>query len=413
MTTVENVLAEATPKHQPIPKWEFVIIMALMTSLMALSIDTVLPALPTIGRDLHIQYANHIQLIVPFLFIGFGLGLLVFGPLSDAIGRKKPIYFGGAIFVIGCAISMAAQDLPTMLLGRILQGFGASGPRIVSTALIRDEYHGKAMAKIMSLIMTVFILVPAIAPSFGQILLFFVNWRFMFFVFLCLACIALTWFGLRQPETLSVERRKPYSLKNISQNTWKTLTNRISLPATIVSGLVFGALIGYLSSAQQIFSDVFHDADHFPLYFGTLALVIGGSSFANSRLLNKFGMAKLIYFSLLIMMTVSLSFTIYLQIFGNIPPLIVFLIYLACTFSCVGLLFGNLNAVALEPLGHIAGIASAAIGTLQNIISVTIGVTIGQMYNGSILPLVSGFTLLSICAFICMKFVLHKHISTH
>jgi MFS transporter, DHA1 family, multidrug resistance protein len=387
-----------------LPKWEFVPMMAMMSALMALSIDTVLPALPTIGLDLNVSSANNTQLIISFLFIGFGIGLLVFGPLSDSIGRKKPIYFGGTIFCLGCLVSIFSKDLEMMLIGRLLQGFGAAGPRIVSIALIRDEYEGRAMAKIMSLIMTVFILVPAIAPSFGQVILMFAPWPMLFTVFLILAFSTMIWFGLRQPETLPKTKRKPYSLNIILFGAAQTCRNRVSLSATIVSGLVFGALIGYLSSAQQIFADIYDAADMFPIYFGMLALAIGTSSFANSKLLNIFGMKGLIRTALLIMMTLSIPFATYLVVFNQTPQLWLFLLYLGGSFACIGMLFGNLNAVALEPMGHIAGIASAVIGSLQNIISVAIGIIIGQMYDGTVIPLILGFALLSTSAFVWMHF---------
>lgn len=388
---------------------EFVILMALMTSIMALSIDTILPALETIGLDLKISSPSHAQFIISVLFIGFGLGQLLFGPLSDTFGRKKPIYLGGIIFIAGCIISYFSTTLEIMLLGRLLQGFGAASFRTISIALIRDEYSGIAMAKTISLVMTVFILVPVLAPSLGQLILFISPWRSIFLLFLFLCLLTLVWFAIRQEETLKIENRKRFSIRNIYNGAKETCSTPSSLSATLMSGLVFGGFIAYLSSSQQIFQHIYGVGTQFPLYFGSLALTIGISSFVNSHLVHKFGVVNLVRFSLTVMTSLSLCFVLYL-FFGNIavPPLPLLMFFFASFFCCVGLLFGNLNTLALSELGHIAGIASSVVGSIQNFVSVFIGVLIASQFTNSLLPIIAGFSGLSLSSLIIIKYGMKK-----
>jgi DHA1 family bicyclomycin/chloramphenicol resistance-like MFS transporter len=200
------------PSARVRPLAEFVALMALMTSLVALSTDAMLPALPLIGGDLGVRNPNNNQLVLSVFFLGVTVGQMLFGPLSDSAGRKPAIYAGLVLFMLGCLLSIIATDFPTMLAGRVLQGIGVAGPRTVTVALIRDQYEGPAMARIMSFVMTVFILVPVAAPMLGQGLLFVADWRAIFVLFLALAVLALGWFALRQPETLPAERRNALSL---------------------------------------------------------------------------------------------------------------------------------------------------------------------------------------------------------
>ena len=252
-------------------KVEFVTLMALMTSLVALAIDSMLPAFPRIGTEFNIQTADELQLIIAMLFFGFGFGQLVFGPLSDVYGRKPPIYFGIAIFIAGSILSGFAPSYELFILGRFLQGFGGAAPRIVSLALVRDEYSGNAMAQITSLVMTVFILVPAVAPSLGQLILFFSGWRAIFIVLFVVGLITWVWFGLRQHETLPKHRRKKLGFHDIKAGVKETFSKSTTVACMIVSGLVFGIFVGYLGAVQDIFATLFNAADRFPMYYASLA----------------------------------------------------------------------------------------------------------------------------------------------
>ncbi len=382
---------------------EFVALMALMISLVALSIDAMLPALPAIGAELGVEHENDAQLIVSMLFLGLAVGHMVYGPVSDSVGRKPAIYAGVALFVAGCLISIFATGFTAMLAGRVLQGFGAAGPRIVIIALVRDQYEGRAMARIMSLVMAVFIMVPALAPAVGQGILMVAHWRAIFGLFLVLALIGVTWFALRQPETLLRDRRKPFSLGRIALAARETCANRVAFGYTVAAGLIFGAFIGYLNSAQQIFQTLYGLGEQFPLYFAVLALSIGGASYLNARLVMRFGMRPLSNWALRLLSLLSLGFFAAAWTAAGVPPLWALMSYLMAAFFCIGILFGNFNALAMEPMGHIAGVAAAVIGSLTTFVSLLFGTWIGQAFDGTVLPLAAGFALLGLAAMAVMS----------
>ncbi len=374
---------------------EFVALMALMISLAALSIDAMLPALPEIGKDLGVQNSNDSQLIISLLFLGMAIGQMMYGPLSDSIGRKPTIYIGFSLFIIGCLFSILAKSFTFMLVGRVLQGIGAAGPRTVTISLIRDQYQGRAMARVMSFVMSVFILVPAIAPALGQGILVFAHWRAIFGMFMLLAIVTLSWFAIRQPETLIPNLRVPFSFKQVLMAVREICVNRIALGYTITTGLIFGAFLGYLNSAQQVFQDQYALGMQFPLYFAVLALFVGGASYLNARLVVHHGMRSITSWALRVLSGLSVIFLIIVYLLGGNPPLWALMVYFMFSFFCVGLLFGNLNALAMEPLGHIAGVGAAVVGSLSMFISLPLGILIGQNYSGTILPLVGGFATLS------------------
>lgn len=382
---------------------EFVTLMALMTSLVALSIDTVLPALSEIGSDLGAQRDNDTQLIISLLFLGLSVGQLIYGPLSDSTGRKRAIYAGYGLFMTGCLLSISATSFSVMLAGRILQGVGIAGPRIVTMALIRDQYAGRAMARVMSFIMAIFILVPAIAPSFGQVLLIIAHWRAIFGAFLALAIITLTWFALRQPETLIPEQRHKFSLKRIGRAIREVILTRTSFGYTIAAGFVFSGFVGYLNSAQQVFQDQYGLGRLFPIYFSVLALAIGSASYSNTWLLKRYDMQQLTTTAALLVSGLSIIFFPAAYALGGSPPLWTMMLYFIIVFFCIGVLFGNLNALAMEPLGHIAGVGAAVVGSFSTLMSALLGTAIGQSYNGTILPLVAGFAILAAASLAAMR----------
>lgn len=373
---------------------ELVALIALTISLVALAIDAMLPALPAIGLDLQVARANDTQLVITAMFGGFAAGQMLYGPLSDAVGRKPAIYAGLILFIAGSLLSAFATSFGVMLLGRALQGIGAAGPRIVTVAMVRDRFEGRAMARIMSLVMSVFILVPVIAPALGQGVLAIAGWRAIFGVFMAVALVVLVWFGLRLPESLPPERRVPFSLRQIVSGIHETCTNRTALGYTLSGGLVFGGFIGYLSSCAQIFLDQYRVGAHFPWYFGALALAIGAAAISNARLVMRYGMRRLSMIAVLVLSGVSLGFLGVAATVAGHPPLWSLMAYLAAAFFCFGILFGNFNALALEQLGHIAGMAAAVVGTLTTLLSLVLGSLIGQAFDGTVLPLVGGFSLL-------------------
>ena len=382
---------------------EFVILVSTLMALTALSIDTMLPALAQIGSDLQVQNANDRQLVISMIFLGLAVGQLFFGPLSDSTGRKPAIYAGLGLFMFGTLLSMFAVNFPMMLAGRLLQGVGISAPRAVTLALVRDQFAGRAMARVMSFVMTVFILVPMLAPTMGQAILSFAGWRTIFGSFLLLATIALLWFALRQPETLAPENRAPFTIRRIINTTQAIMKNRLAFGYTVTAGLVSGAFIGYLNSAQQIFQEQYALGERFPIYFGVIASSIGLASLSNSRLVMQLGMRLLVRGSLLIIFFLSVIALGIAIFFAGQPPLWIFMTFLMMSFFCVGVLFGNLNALAMEPLGHIAGIGAAIVGSLSTLISVLLGTVIGQSYNGTILPLVIGLAVLAGLSFLVVR----------
>lgn len=391
-------------KKTPEPGFaEFITLTALMMSLVALAIDTMLPALSVIGRDLGVIEENTSQLIISIFFLGMASGQLLYGPVSDSTGRKPAIYLGYGLFITGCLLSLSAPNFPVMLAGRFLQGFGTAGPRIVSIAIVRDRYEGSSMARVMSFVMTVFILVPIIAPALGQGVLLLSGWRTIFGAFLALALLSLAWFTIRQPETLEREKRIPFSVRRITATVRIILGNRSALGYAITAGLVSGFFLGYLNSAQQIFQEEYSLGRQFPLYFAALALSIGGASFFNARLLLRHTMQWLSRRALLFISAFSAAFFLLVLKQQGDPPLPALMVYLFVTFFSTGILFGNLNALAMETLGSIAGIGAGIVGSLSTFISLIIGTAIGQSYDGTVRPLTAGFLILSLASLGAMR----------
>lgn len=388
---------------KPLRLAEFIVMLAFMVSIVAMATDIMLPALSMIGEDLRVGDPNDVQLVVSSLFFGFSVGQLVVGPISDTYGRKPVIFVGYFVFVVGCILSISSTDLATMLTGRFLQGVGAAAPRIVSTSLIRDGYVGRAMARIMSIIMSVFILVPAIAPSIGQGVILVLPWRYTFVVLLAMAVVAAVWFGVRQPETLARENRRALSLSNLVAGTIEVLSIRTVFGYTISMGFIFGAFLSYLGASRQIFQDALNVGDMFAIYFGVAALALGAASLLNSMLVMRLGMRLLTHWALVALVLVSGAFFAVFQSFDGQPSVSLFMAWQLAAFFCVGILFGNLNALAMEPLGHIAGLGAALIGSISTFISLPFGWLIGQMYDGTVLPLVGGFFSLGLAALIAAR----------
>ncbi|WP_417516053.1 multidrug effflux MFS transporter [Minwuia sp.] len=382
---------------------EFVIMMALLMSMMALAIDTVLPALPMMGDDLGVADPTDNQLIISVLFAGLGLGQLIYGPLSDGIGRKPAVYIGVTIFLFGCILSLVAESFTVMLIGRGLQGFGAAATRIVTVALIRDSLSGRAMARIMSFIMAVFILVPVFAPMVGQGILYLGDWHLIFVFFMVLGIGATLWFGLRQPETLPAEKRGPFSIRRILRGVGAAASHRTTLGYTIATGFVFAPFLAYLSSSQQVFQDIYDTGDAFVFYFAAGAATIGVSSVLNGRIVMRYGMRRLLRLALTGSILASAVMIAWMLASGAEPGLTGYMIYLMVVFFGTGMLFGNMNAVAMEPMGDNAGAASAFIGFCSTIVGLPIGIAFGMAMDGTVLPLAIGFAVCSLTALLITR----------
>ena len=382
---------------------EFVPLIALLMSLVALATDAMLPALPEIGRDLGAPRPNDVQFVITSLFLGLGLGQILFGPLSDRIGRKPAIHAGLVLFMAGCLLSILAPTFEMMIAGRILQGIGAAGPRIVTMALVRDQFEGPRLARVMSFAMAVFILVPTVAPALGQGILWLGGWRSIFTTFFAIAAIAFAWFALRQPETLPAARRRPFSPRAIGRAVLEILRIRAALGYTLATGFVFAPFIAYLSSAQQIFQEAYGAGALFPVYFGVLALAIGCASLVNGRLVMRHGMRRLAKAAAMSITLISVVASGLALIFNGLPPFWLFMTYLLAVFLCTGLLFGNLNALAMEPLGHIAGVGAAVVASLSTFISVPLGAFVGHSFDGTMYAQIGAFAVFGAGTFAAVR----------
>jgi MFS transporter, DHA1 family, multidrug resistance protein len=385
-----------------ISRGEFTLLIALLMSIIAISIDALLPALGIIRSALAISDANKVQLLITAIFLGMAIGQLIAGPVSDAIGRKPILYSGLVLYFIGSLVCYLGQDLHALLLGRLIQGLGVSGPYVAAMSIVRDKYSGNQMAKIMSIVMLIFMGVPAIAPSLGQAILLLADWRSIFIFYIGYALIIGCWIFLRFDETLPKEQRIELSAASFIAGFKEVVTHKLTMGYTLCMGCIFGSLIGYLNSSQQIFQEMFATGKLFTLYFGVLALVFGLASLGNSFLVEHFGMRRLCDYALRGMIIAALLF-IGVQYLTPIS-LWMFMLFAGFNFLCFGFVFGNINALAMEPMGHIAGIASAIIGAVSSIIALTLGTAIGQAYNNTLMPVTIGFLLLCTLARLAMAF---------
>ena len=382
---------------------EFITLMALTFSLIAMSIDGMLAALGDIAADLSAGNPNDRQLVLTAFFAGLTFGQFIYGPISDSTGRKPAMYAGIGCFIAGGLICASSTDFPMMIFGRILQGFGAAGPRIVGMAMVRDIYGGRAMARIMSFVMAVLILVPVMAPSIGQLILLVADWRMIFLSLAIVGTLDFLWLGTRQPETLMRADRVPLSIVRIMRSTSEAITHRTTLGYTLATGFIFGAVISYLGTSQQIFQEQYGTGKLFGLYFGVLAAGIGLAAVVNARLVMHFGMRNLSKWALRTSCLLSLSFLLIAWLHGGHPPLWTFMSYMTVLFFCNGLQFSNYSALAMEPMGHIAGVAAAVVGSLSNLVAVSTGTPIGQSYDGTVIPLVAGFAGLGVAALLAVE----------
>lgn len=388
-------------EEQPHSK-EFAVLMALLISVVAISIDALLPALGLIAEDLHLADPNHAQYLIVSLFAGMAVGQLVCGPLSDALGRKKVLYWGIALYLCGSLLCLFAPQFEWVLAGRVIEGLGVSAPYVSAVSIVRDKYAGRAMARVMSIVMMIFIMVPAIAPSIGQGILLVAPWRAIFVLYIFYAVAVTGWIYFRLEETLPQEKRIPFHVPNIQRGFVEVFGNRLTMCYTLCMGISFGSFIGYLNSSQQIFQDQFGVGKMFTVYFGCLALVFGVASLLNSRVVEKLGMHYICARSFACIVAASALF-LGVNLLVEVQ-LWMFLAYVAVLFLSFGLVFGNLNALAMEPMGHIAGIASAIIGSVSSVMSMVLGAFIGQMYNGTLIPMTLGFLVFGVLALVILLY---------
>ncbi|MDB5689418.1 MAG: major facilitator transporter [Sphingomonas bacterium] len=384
------------PPHPSLHRREFVAFVAAIMAVNALGVDLMLPALPAIGHELGIASANARQWIVTAYIFGFGLGQLAYGPLADRFGRKPVLLITLAGFVAASLFAAGAQTFAALLVARLLQGLMSASTRVLAVAIVRDSYSGRQMARISSLAQMIFFLVPIVAPSLGQGLLTLGPWRFIFYALGAFAAVVLSWALVRLPETLPVARRRPISIASLTQAYRETLTNRYSIGYALAGSLTFGGIIAFVSSAQQVFTDTFHAGARFTLLFGLCALAMGSAAFANSRLVERLGTRVISQAGVLALIALSLAHMLIARL--GLETLGVYVLFQALSMACIGLCGSNFGAMAMQPVGHIAGTASSVQGFITSIGAVAAGSIIGQAYDGTTFPLALGYLCIGIGA---------------
>lgn len=384
---------------------EFIALIAMLFATIAFSIDSMLPALPQIAAELTPGNVNAAQLIITSFVLGMGVGTLFAGPLSDAFGRKPVIICGAILYAAGAAAAWAAPTLETLLIARVVQGLGAAAPRVVSIAMVRDLFAGREMARVVSFAMMVFMLVPAVAPAAGAVIIGAFGWRSVFVAFVLFSVISCLWLGLRQPETLLPGQRRPLSLAGLIAAAGETLSHRVIVISILVQSVILGGLFATLSSTQQVFDVTFGLADSFPAWFAVIALLAGSANIVNARLVVRLGMRFLITRALAAQVILSVA-SAAMMAFGLWPDALAFPAYLVWTvsvFFMTGLTMGNLNALALEPVGHIAGMAASLVGSFSTVAAVALAVPIGLAFDGTPVPLMISVSVLAAAGYGLMQ----------
>jgi DHA1 family bicyclomycin/chloramphenicol resistance-like MFS transporter len=382
--------------HRPMGFPEFVIVIASIMALNPLAMDMMLPALPNIASAFHIEAANRPQTVLSTFLIGFGVGQFIMGPLSDRFGRRAVLIDGMALYCLASLLAIAAPSFETLLLARALQGLGTSATRVIATSIVRDCYAGRRMASVMSLAMMVFIAVPVIAPSFGQLVMLLTQWRGIFIVLMLYGTLALIWSALRMPETLPESERKPLAIRTVLGAFRQTITNRQTLGYALAAGGVQGALFAFVFSSQQVFTGIYKMGRYFPLAFAAIAIGIAVAGFLNARLVGRLGMRVMSHSALVGF--VGVAVIMFIAVKTQILPLPLFMALGALMMFSFGLMFANFTALAMEPHGHIAGTASSLYGSITTLLGIGVGTVIGQDYDGTLLPFATGFLLCALAA---------------
>jgi len=390
--------ANPVPAPASMKLGELVALLVAMTAVVALAIDMMLPALGNIAADLGTAHPNDRQYVITTYLLGFSVAQLAYGPLSDAYGRKPVILGALGLFLAATLACMLAQTFETLLLARLLQGAAAAACRVIATAIARDLTSGRRMAEVMSMVMTVFMAVPVLAPSLGQLILFYLPWRGIFAFLMLFAAGLMLWLHFRMPETLHPEHRRKLGFTSSVRGFAEAMTTRLTLGYTLAGAAFFSGLYGFLGSSEQIFAEHFQLGERFPLAFAGIAFGMGITSYANSRLVMRWGQRRLSHSALIAFTAISIIHAGVLA--AGVDNLVVFMVLLAAAMALLGLIAANFSAIAMEPVGHIAGTASAAYGFVTGVIASLAGALIGQLYDGTAIPLVTGQALMGALAFV-------------
>jgi DHA1 family bicyclomycin/chloramphenicol resistance-like MFS transporter len=382
---------------------EFIAFCAMLSATVAFSIDSMLPGLPEIASELSPNDPNKVQLVLTSFVLGMGLGTFFVGPLSDSFGRRKIMLIGATLYCVGAFVAWRAASLEVLLAARMLQGLGAAGPRIVSMAVIRDLYQGREMARIMSFVMMVFTLVPAIGPLMGAGLIAISDWRGIFVAFMCFSAVSMLWMVARLPETLKAENKRPFRIKPLIQASKELFTYRRVRVSILCQAMMFALLFGMLSMVHPIYDITFGRADSFPYWFGLISLLAGTASLLNANIVVRFGMRNVVTLSFGVQIALSLIM-LGLSLW---PPkdttyFALFMVWQTSIFFLAGLTFGNLNALAMEPVGHIAGLAASILSGIATVFGTLIGIPVGLMFSGTPVPLAAASVAFCTFAVACL-----------
>ena len=379
---------------------EFVVLMAAAMGLSSLSIDNVLPAFAAVGEALSVADANDLQYLVYVYMVGFALAQIVYGPLADMVGRRRAMQIGLVVYAAGSLAAVLATTFPLLLAGRLVQGIGAAAARVVTLTIVRDRYSGHEMARVMSFVMMVFLIVPVFAPAIGSLFLLLGGWRAVFASMLGMAVLLAAAYALRLPETLPPERRMAPSARRLLGAVKAIVTSRATLGYATALGLLFGALMGYIGSSQQIFATrVYGLGALFPLVFGALAGGMTVASLLSARVVRHIGMRRLSHLSLTVFLAVSAALVVLSFVYAGKPPLPVFAGLLGVLLFAFAIAVPNFNAIAMEPLGAVAGTASSLIGCYTTVLGAAVGAIVGQAFDDTVVPLCLGFLVLGGLAF--------------
>jgi DHA1 family bicyclomycin/chloramphenicol resistance-like MFS transporter len=380
---------------------QFVVLMAAMMALSAMGIDAMLPALPQIARGFHVAQANQQQLVITVFLLSFGAAQLIFGPLVDRYGRKPVLLWGLGFYAVFSLIAALSPSFELLLVARAFQGVAISTTRVAPISIIRDCYSGRRMAQVMSLSFLVFMAVPIMAPTLGQAVILVASWRWIFGAFAIAATLVAIWALIKLPETLKPEDRRDINLAEILDAVRITLKSRMGMGYTLATTLIFGALFGFINSAPQVFEDALKAPDRFTLCFAIIAAFIACASLVNARLVNRLGMRVMSHTALFIFI-VTATVHASLTVMGH-ETLVSFVVLQSITMFCFGLMSGNFGAMAMEPLGHLAGAAASVQGFISMVGGSIIGFFIGQSFDGTLVPITLGYV---ICGLIALAIVL-------
>lgn len=397
-------IKDGSPSHQTSirGRGEFIALIAAIMAINALAVDIMLPGLPQIGASLGVHSENHVQFVITAYLLGFGVSQLFYGPLSDRFGRRLPLFGGLAIYVVAALGSAFVTDFTTLIILRVLQGLGAAATRVIAVSVVRDKFSGRQMAEVMSLVMMVFMILPVVAPATGQLIMLFGEWHLIFMFMAIMALVVGLWAFLRLPETLPVSHRRPLTMKSTLGGFVIVLTNRVALFYMLGTSFILGALFGYINSAQQIFVGIYQPGTLFPLAFAAVAMTLALASFLNSRLVGRFGMRRISQTMLLVFTSFSLLWMVLSIVMdGPIPFAVLMIIYMTIMLS-FSLVTANFNALAMEPLGEVAGTASSVLGFAQTVIGAALGAVIGQAFDGTTTPVATGYCVLGFVALACV-----------